>query len=134
MLVLTRKTNQCIRIGENITVTVLEVKGSSVRVGIDAPRDVKIMRLEALLRDQMQTDAVFASNALSTQPASGSEQLQPPNSSPVKASNSLPVSNIAPLAQRTKPRAQAATMSSSWIRPPQRLGPGSLRGLMAYRR
>lgn len=48
MLVLSRKTPQQIQIGENITITVLEVKGRYVRLGVDAPRDVKIVRGELL--------------------------------------------------------------------------------------
>jgi carbon storage regulator CsrA len=46
MLVLTRKTQEKIQIGENITVTILRVKGQAVRVGIDAPRDVRVIRTE----------------------------------------------------------------------------------------
>jgi carbon storage regulator CsrA len=46
MLVLTRKTQEKIQIGENITITILRVKGQAVRVGIDAPRDVRVIRSE----------------------------------------------------------------------------------------
>ncbi len=46
MLVLSRKAKQQIQIGPNITVTVLQVKGQSVRVGIEAPRDVCVLRTE----------------------------------------------------------------------------------------
>jgi carbon storage regulator CsrA len=46
MLVLTRKLQQKIKIGEAITVTILRVKGQTVRVGIDAPRDVRVVRGE----------------------------------------------------------------------------------------
>ena len=46
MLVLTRKTGETIRIGDTITVRVLEARGSQVRIGIDAPADVKIYREE----------------------------------------------------------------------------------------
>jgi len=46
MLVLTRKKQQQIRIGDNITITFLQVKGSTVRVGIDAPRNVHVARGE----------------------------------------------------------------------------------------
>jgi carbon storage regulator len=46
MLVLTRKLQQQIRIGEQITVTILRVKGNTVRVGIQAPRDVRVIRGE----------------------------------------------------------------------------------------
>ena len=46
MLVLTRKSNQQIQIGENIVITVLQVKGNSVRLGIEAPREVRVVRGE----------------------------------------------------------------------------------------
>ena len=46
MLVLSRKTNERIQIGDNITVTVVRVKGQVVRIGIDAPKDVRILRPE----------------------------------------------------------------------------------------
>lgn len=46
MLVLTRKADQKIQIGQNITITVIEVKGRYVRLGIEAPREVRIVRSE----------------------------------------------------------------------------------------
>lgn len=46
MLVLTRKTQQQIQIGNNIVITILHVKGQAVRVGIEAPRDVRVIRSE----------------------------------------------------------------------------------------
>ncbi len=46
MLVLTRKQNEKIRIGDSITVTVLRMKGKGVRLGIEAPRDVNVIRGE----------------------------------------------------------------------------------------
>lgn len=46
MLVLTRKVQQQIKIGRNITLTIVRVSGQSVRIGIDAPQEVRIMRSE----------------------------------------------------------------------------------------
>lgn len=46
MLVLTRKTQEKIQIGDNIVLTILRVKGQAVRVGIEAPRDVRVLRSE----------------------------------------------------------------------------------------
>lgn len=46
MLVLTRSENQSIKIGDEITVTVLEVRGDQVRLGINAPRSVDVHREE----------------------------------------------------------------------------------------
>ena len=47
MLVLGRKPNQKIFIGDNIVVTIAAVKGNLVRVGIEAPPDIKVVREEA---------------------------------------------------------------------------------------
>lgn len=46
MLVLTRKTTESIQIGDEISITVLEVRGNQVRLGIDAPRQVPVHRRE----------------------------------------------------------------------------------------
>jgi carbon storage regulator len=46
MLVLTRKPKQQIQIGPHITITILQIKGQSVRVGIEAPRNVCVLRTE----------------------------------------------------------------------------------------
>lgn len=46
MLVLTRKREQSVQIGRHVTVTILRVKGGAVRIGIQAPPDVKILRGE----------------------------------------------------------------------------------------
>jgi carbon storage regulator CsrA len=46
MLVLTRKFQEKIRIGNNITITVFRIKGKAVRLGIDAPSDVTVLRGE----------------------------------------------------------------------------------------
>ncbi|MGL4460956.1 MAG: carbon storage regulator CsrA [Planctomycetia bacterium] len=46
MLVLTRRAGESIHIDSNITITVLEVRGSQIRIGIDAPRDIAICRAE----------------------------------------------------------------------------------------
>ena len=46
MLVLSRKPKESIRIGANISITVLETHGKRVRIGVEAPREVKILRGE----------------------------------------------------------------------------------------
>jgi len=46
MLVLSRKTNEKIRIGNDITITIVRVHGKTVVVGIDAPKDLAITRIE----------------------------------------------------------------------------------------
>jgi carbon storage regulator CsrA len=54
MLVLTRKLEEQIRIGDDITISILRVKGNTVRVGIDAPREIRVVRGE--LRSHVQGD------------------------------------------------------------------------------
>jgi carbon storage regulator len=46
MLILSRKVNEKIMIGEDISVSVIEVRGDQVRLGVDAPKTVKVFRQE----------------------------------------------------------------------------------------
>ncbi|MBC8352330.1 MAG: carbon storage regulator [Planctomycetes bacterium] len=46
MLVLTRKTQEQIHIGNNITISILKLKGNTVRIGIEAPRNIRVLRGE----------------------------------------------------------------------------------------
>ena len=46
MLILTRRVDESLVIGDNVTVTILGVKGNQVRIGVDAPRDVTVHREE----------------------------------------------------------------------------------------
>ena len=48
MLVLSRKLNETIVIGENIRVTLLGIDGDKIKLGVDAPRDIKVFREELL--------------------------------------------------------------------------------------
>jgi len=80
MLVLTRRKNQSIVIGDQIVVTVLEVKGDQIRLGITAPRDVQVYR-EELLADLTEANrsAVLtegAAQAAPPAPASSSLRLR----------------------------------------------------------
>jgi len=60
MLVLTRKSNQSIMIGDDVEVSVLSVMGDKVRIGIRAPQDIPVFRTEIYLeiqRDGMHSDS-----------------------------------------------------------------------------
>lgn len=50
MLVLTRKKDQSIIINENVEITILEVQGDQVKIGIDAPREITIHRKEVFMQ------------------------------------------------------------------------------------
>ena len=54
MLILTRRTGESIKINENITVTVLGMKGNQVRLGIEAPKSVSVYREEIYERIQQE--------------------------------------------------------------------------------
>jgi carbon storage regulator len=58
MLVLTRKSNQSIMIGDDIEVSVLSIMGEKVRIGIQAPRDVPVFRREVYLEIQQERGSV----------------------------------------------------------------------------
>jgi carbon storage regulator len=57
MLVLTRKANQSIMIGDDIEVSVLAIMGEKVRIGIEAPRSVPVFRKEVYLEIQHEKAA-----------------------------------------------------------------------------
>ena len=54
MLVLTRKSNQSIMIGDDIEVSVLSIMGEKVRIGIEAPRSIPVFRKEVYLEIQQE--------------------------------------------------------------------------------
>ncbi len=54
MLILTRRVGETLMIGDNVTVTVLGVKGNQVRLGINAPKDVAVHREEIFQRIQRE--------------------------------------------------------------------------------
>jgi carbon storage regulator len=63
MLVLTRKSNQSIMIGDDIEVSVLSIMGEKVRIGIQAPRDIPVFRKEVYLEIQQERNEVAANTA-----------------------------------------------------------------------
>lgn len=57
MLILTRRVGETIRIGDTVRLSVLDVKGVQVRLGIDAPEKVSIWRAELYERIKQEADA-----------------------------------------------------------------------------
>lgn len=67
MLILTRKPGESVYIGDNIKITIVEIKGHQIRVGIDAPKELRIYReeiyLQILEENQQAAEAAKASDA-----------------------------------------------------------------------
>ena len=59
MLILTRRAGETLMIGEDVSITVLGVKGNQVRIGINAPKDVAVHREEIYdrIQDDMESDS-----------------------------------------------------------------------------
>ncbi|RNE66664.1 carbon storage regulator [Cryobacterium tepidiphilum] len=70
MLVLTRKPGEKILLGDDIVITVLDARGDSIRIGIDAPRGLKIQR------DEVVRAVTEANIAAATADASAEDQLR----------------------------------------------------------
>ncbi len=97
MLVLTRKLQERISIGQDITITVLRVKGNSVRIGIDAPDHVRVVRGELPRYDVPTPDAPNV--ARPARPLSHMQRLP--------GGKCLRASGLAPLVKRISQRCDA---------------------------
>ncbi len=64
MLILTRKINESITIGDNIEISVVEIKGDQVKIGINAPKEIKVFRKEVYVAIQKENEEAAASSAL----------------------------------------------------------------------
>ena len=64
MLALTRKKGEALVLNNNIEITVLEVKGDQVKIGIQAPRDVSIYRKEIYLQIQKENEEAMTNEGL----------------------------------------------------------------------
>ncbi len=84
MLILSRKAGQAMVVGEDVEITVLEVRGDMVRLGIQAPRSVRVHRKEVYLqiaeanRQAGGTDLAAVTRAAGIRPPGAPAPAQPP--------------------------------------------------------
>ena len=78
MLVLSRKQQQDIVIGDDIKITVLKVKGNTVRLGIEAPKDVRVVRGELPREEdsQIANVTVVFNDTIDREPGNGSREVE----------------------------------------------------------
>jgi carbon storage regulator len=61
MLILSRKVNEKILIGDDITISIIEIKGDQIRIGVDAPRHIRVFRQEVLAEIKAENKAALES-------------------------------------------------------------------------
>lgn len=62
MLILSRKVDEKIKIGDNITITLIEVRGDQVKIGVEAPKNVKVFRQEVFNAIQTENKEAAANS------------------------------------------------------------------------
>lgn len=71
MLILTRRVGETLVIGDNVTVTVLGVKGNQVRIGVNAPKDVPVHREE--IYERIKREKAAEAQPLGSEPIADTE-------------------------------------------------------------
>lgn len=154
MLVLTRKLKEQIRVGNEITITILRVSGKSVRVGIEAPREIRVVRAELPLREEdVQESEAAADGVVPAIVVRAAGRRAPKNSAPDFGASAP---RAAASVDRVNPRetvdamthrvggerrglmpdrvAVVETSAAPTLRPSTSMGPLALRGLVGRRR
>ena len=62
MLILSRKTDQAIKIGDDITLTIIEIRGDQVKIGVEAPKSIKVFRQEVFSAIKSENTAALNVN------------------------------------------------------------------------
>jgi carbon storage regulator len=60
MLVLTRKSDESIKIGENVTITIVDISGGKVKIGVDAPKEIRVIRSEVYETEKLNSAAAIS--------------------------------------------------------------------------
>jgi carbon storage regulator CsrA len=128
MLVLSRKVQQKIQIGDKVTITIVRVKGQTVRVGIEAPKDVRVVRseLEALARTSRA--AVKESVEIPMTPV---DPMAAAACTAGEEAGEMPCTDGSDCRSNNRRRSLGAS-TAPLLRRSTRLGPASLRGLAPY--
>lgn len=143
MLVLTRKISQQIQIGDGVVITILQVKGNSVRVGIEAPREVRVVRGELEPKNDATASTTAAAAVHDRKPSAGSRASQPGNSWKRPEEKMLTVAGRTFASHRAEVRdvralpdrsCEAASVAAPSIRPLQRLAANLFRSSSLPRR
>ena len=75
MLILSRKIDEKIRIGEDIIITLIDVHGDQVKIGVEAPKSVKVFRQEVFDAFQMENKAALGNKTQDTNAISALSKL-----------------------------------------------------------
>ncbi len=75
MLILSRKIDEKIRIGEDIIITLIDVHGDQVKIGVEAPKSVKVFRQEVFDAIQMENKAALGNKTQDTNAISALSKL-----------------------------------------------------------
>jgi carbon storage regulator CsrA len=147
MLVLTRKPQQQIQLGNDIRITIVRIKGQTVRVGIEAPKSLRVLRSE--LAEAPAPEAAVLNGDLTELPAEAAAcQAGVPAAVPSAATAAI--ADVPRCRASSSPRQPGETglhqppidvqrripgaSLAPPIRRPQRLGPASLRSMRSMRR
>jgi carbon storage regulator len=79
MLILTRRVGETLKVGNDVDVTVLGVKGNQIRIGIKAPKNVAVHREEIFERIQREAELAQRSDQSPGSPANGNTQAEEPS-------------------------------------------------------